>query len=83
MYYSNNLLSNNSKASCSGYSDYWRQFEPKPKTSSGSYFGSGYSNSSYSGSSSSSYLASKSTSTSNSYHVPSFCTNNNSGLRVW
>ena len=81
MNYSNDLLPNNSKNCFSGYSDYWRQFEPKAKTSSGSGFS--YSNSSYSGPSNSSYFAGKSTTITTSYHVPSFCSNSTSGLKIW
>jgi hypothetical protein len=79
---SNNLLSNNSNNCYSGYSDYWRQFEPKAKTSSGSGFSYSNSSSSYSGPSNSNYFADKST-TYSSYHVPSFCSNSTSGLKIW
>ncbi len=69
--------SSNSNNACTGYSSYWRQFESKPTTSSG------YGYSSSSSSSSNFWSYGSGSSNTNSYHVPSFCQNSNTGLKVW
>lgn len=76
---SNNTFCNSNSSTLNGLSSYWRQFDVKPKTSSG-YSGSG-SSSSYSGSSNN--FRSGSSGGNQSYYVPSFANNTSSGLKIW